>query len=181
MTENEEEVVGEEEVEEEEEEKPKKEKGSVVVDIDLDDALYKEALKDVLAINEAIPSEPDVKSPELREYIAFKEECEALMSLMKPYVKNKNFDILSDEFDLKKAMEIAKEMIGPDGSEEVIEGEPSPYVQELFKKLWQKYVDCKWFEAMMKGRKPITPKDLTKDLKFQKAPEDLLKIEGEKI
>jgi hypothetical protein len=84
---------------------------------------------------------------------------------------------LSDEFDLKKAMEIAKEMIGIEREEEVIEGEPSPYVQELFMEIWQKYIDCKWFEAMMRGKRPITPKDL----KFQKAPDDLLKIEGERI
>jgi len=170
-----EEVVGEEEVEEE---KPKKRRGGAVLEIDLDDALYKEALKDVLAINELLPAEPDVKSPELREFIAFKEECDALKSLIKPYVKNGKFDILSDEFDLKKAMEMAKEMIGIDGrGEEFIEGEPSPYVQELFRKLWQKYVDCMWFEAMMKGKKPVTPKEL----KYAPPPEDLIKASGERI
>ena len=167
----EEEIIEEEEAEVE---KPKR----TAVEIDLDDMLYKEALKDVLAINEELPSEPDVKSPELREFLAFREECETLMSLIKPYVKDKNINILSDEFDLKKAMELAKEIIGMNGhEEEVIEGEPSPYVQELFKKLRQKYIDCKWFEAMMKGKKPVTPKDL----KFQKAPEELIKAEGEKI
>jgi len=170
----EEEVVGEEAAEE----KAKKGKGGITVDIDMDDVLYKEALRDVLAVNEALPSEPDVKSPELREYISFKEECEALMSLIGPYVKGNRFDILSEEFDIKKAMELAKEMIGVNGrDEEVIEGEPSPYVQELFRKIWQKYIDCKWFEAMMRGKKPITPRDL----KFQKAPEELLRAEGEKI
>jgi hypothetical protein len=149
-----------------------------VLEIDLDDALYKEALKDVLAINESLPAEPDVKSPELREFIAFKEECDALKSLIKPYVKNGKFDILSDEFDLKKAMEMAKEMIGIDGrGEEFIEGEPSPYVQELFRKLWQKYVDCMWFEAMMRGKKPVTPKEL----KYAPPPEDLIKASGERI
>jgi hypothetical protein len=154
------------------------EKGGTVVDIDIDNLAIKEALEDVLAVNEELPREPDVKSPELRELIAFKEECEALMSLLKPYVKNKSIDILSDEFDLKKAIEIAKEMVGINGhEEEVIEGEPSPYVQELFRKIWQKYIDCKWFEAMMKGKKPVT----LKDLKFQKAPDELIKIEGEKI
>jgi len=177
----EEEIQEEEMVEEEEEveeEKPKKKKGKAVVDIDLDDVLYKEALKDVLAINEMLPSEPDVKSPELREFIAFKEECETLRRLLKPYAKNDKFDFLSDEFDLKKAMELAKEMIGVNGQdEEVIDGEPSPYVQELFKKLWQKYIDCLWFEAMMKGKKPVTPKDL----KYVPAPEDLIKASGEKI
>ena len=167
----EDEVVEEEVVEEE------LKKGRAVVDIDLDDVLYKEALKDVLAVNEELPREPDVKSPELKEFIEFKEECETLMSMLKPYIKNKKIDILSGEFDLKTAMEIAKEMVGADGGEEVIEGEPSPYVQELFKKLWQKYIDCKWFEAMMRGKKPVTPKGL----KYVKAPEDLLKIEGEKI
>jgi hypothetical protein len=176
---SEEETVEEEVIDEEvAEEKPKKGKGGITVEIDMDDALYKEALKDVLAINETLPREPDVKSPELREYISFKEECEALMSLIEPYAKKRKIDILSDEFDLKKAMELAKEMIGVDGrDEEVIEGEPSPYVQELFKKLWQKYIDCKWFEAMIKGKRPATPKEL----RFQKAPEDLLKVEGEKI
>jgi len=176
----EEEVLGEEVAEEEEveEEKPKKKRSGAVLEIDLDDALYKEALKDVLAINEALPAEPDVKSPELREFIAFKEECDTLKSLIKPYVKNGKFDILSDEFDLKKAMEMAKEMIGIDGQgEEFIEGEPSPYVQELFRKLWQKYVDCMWFEAMMKGKKPVTPKEL----KYAPPPEDLIKASGEKI
>jgi hypothetical protein len=175
----EEEVLGEEVVEEEvEEEKPKKRRGGAVLEIDLDDALYKEALKDVLAVNEALPAEPDVKSPELREFIAFRDECNALKSLIKPYVKNGKFDILSDEFDLKKAMEMAKEMIGIDGrDEEFIEGEPSPYVKELFRKLWQKYVDCMWFEAMMKGKKPVTPKEL----KYAPPPEDLIKASGEKI
>jgi hypothetical protein len=176
----EEEVLGEEVVEEEEveEEKPKKRRSGAVLEIDLDDALYKEALKDVLAINEALPAEPDVKSPELRKFIAFKEECDALKSLIKPYVKNRKFDILSDEFDLKKAMEMAKEMIGIDGrDEEFIEGEPSPYVQELFRELWQKYVDCMWFEAMMKGKKPVTPKEL----KYAPPPEELIKASGEKI
>ena len=98
----EEEVLGEEVAEEEEveEEKPKKKKGGAVLEIDLDDVLYKEALKDVLAVNESLPAEPDVKSPELRKFIAFKEECDALKSLIKPYVKNRKFDILSDEFDL---------------------------------------------------------------------------------
>jgi hypothetical protein len=171
----EEEVIEEEE--EVEEEKPKKMKGSAVVEIDLDDALYKEALKDVLAINEEIPREPDVKSPELREFLSFREECETLKSLLTPYSKDGKFDFLSDEFDLRKAMELAKEMIGAKHDEEVIDGEPSPYVQELFKKLWQKYVDCKWFEAMMKGKKPITPKEL----KYVPAPEDLIKASGEKI
>jgi hypothetical protein len=176
---SEKEAVEEEIIDEETpEEKPKKSKGGVMVEIDMDDALYKEALKDVLAINEALPSEPDVKSPELREYISFKEECEALMSLIGPYVKSYKFDILSEDFDLKKAMEMAKALVGINGrGEEVIEGEPSPYVQELFKKIWQKYIDCRWFEAMMKGKKPVTPKDL----KFQKAPEELLRAEGEKI
>jgi len=176
----EEEVLGEEVVEEEEveEEKPKKRRGGAVLEIDLDDVLYKEALKDVLAVNESLPAEPDVKSPELREFIAFKEECDALKSLIKPYVKNRKFDILSDEFDLKKAMEMAKEMIGIDSrDEEFIEGEPSPYVQELFRKLWQKYVDCMWFEAMMKGKKPVTPKEL----KYAPPPEELIKASGEKI
>jgi hypothetical protein len=176
----EEEVLGEEVAEEEEveEEKPKKRRGGAVLEVDLDDALYKEALKDVLAVNEALPAEPDVKSPELRELIAFKEECDAVKSLIKPYVKNGKFDILSDEFDLKKAMEMAKEMIGIDGrDEEFIEGEPSPYVQELFRKIWQKYVDCMWFEAMMKGKKPVTPKEL----KYAPPPEDLIKASGEKI
>jgi hypothetical protein len=156
-----------------EEEKP----GNEVVDIDLDDALYKEALKDVLAVNEELPSEPDVKSPELREFIAFKQECDALMSLLKPYIKDSKFDILSEDFDLKKAIEVAKTLIGVPSDEEVIEGEPSPYVQELFKRLWQKYIDCKWFEAMMRGKRPVT----LKDLKFQKAPEELIRTEGEKI
>jgi len=172
----EEEVIKEEE--EVEEEKPKKRRGRAIVDIDLDDALYKEALKDVLAVNEMLPSEPDVKSPVLREFIAFREECETLRRLLKPYAKNDKFDFLSDEFDLKKAMELAKEMIAVNSNEEeVIDGEPSPHVQELFKKLWQMYVDCKWFEAMMKGKKPVTPKDL----KYVQAPEDLIKASGEKI
>jgi len=175
----EEEAPEEEVIEEEvEEEKPRKGRGKAVLELDLDDVLYKEALKDVLAVNEELPREPDVKSPELREFIAFKEECEALRNLLKPYARSEKFDFLSDEFDLKKAMELAKEMIGLNsGDEEVVDGEPSPYVQELFKKIWQKYIDCKWFEAMMKGKKPITPKDL----KYVPAPEDLVKASGEKI
>ena len=178
----EEEVLGEEVAEEEEveEEKPKKKRSGAVLEIDLDDVLYKEALKDVLAINEALPAEPDVKSPELREFIAFKEECEALMELLKPYLPQdqEDIDILSEDFDMKKAMALVKKMAGIDGrGEEYIEGEPSPYAQELFKKVWQKYIDCRWFFAMMKGRKPATPRDL----KFAKPPEDLLRAEGEKV
>jgi len=61
--------------------------------------------------------------------------------------------------------------------EELLDGEPSSYVQELFKKIRQKYIDCKWFFMMIKGKRPITPRDL----KFQKAPEDLVKAEGERI
>ena len=178
----EEEVLGEEVAEEEEveEEKPKKKKGGGEYELvlNIEDLAVKEALSDVLAVNEEIPKGPAVKSQELRELIDFKEECDALKSLIKPYVKNGKFDILSDEFDLKKAMEMAKEMIGIDGQgEEFIEGEPSPYVQELFRKLWQKYVDCMWFEAMMKGKKPVTPKEL----KYAPPPEDLIKASGEKI
>jgi len=175
----EEDVTEEEVVEEEvEEEKPRNRKGGAVIEIDLDDAMYKEALRDVLAINEMLPAEPDVKSPELRELIEFRERCNALKSLIKPYVKDGKFDILSEDFDLKKAMEMAKEMIGIDGQDEqLIEGEPSPYVQELFKKIWQMYIDCQWFEAMMKGKKPVTPKEL----KYEKAPADLINASGEKI
>ena len=175
----EEDVTEEEVVEEEvEEEKPRNRKGGAVIEIDLDDAMYKEALRDVLAINEMLPAEPDVKSPELRELIEFRERCNALKSLIKPYVKDGKFDILSEDFDLKKAMEMAKEMIGIDGQDEqLIEGEPSPYVQELFKKIWQMYIDCQWFDAMMKGKKPVTPKEL----KYEKAPADLINASGEKI
>jgi hypothetical protein len=148
-----------------------------VVEIDIEDIVHKEALKDVLAVNEEIPEEPDIKSPLLREFWAFKEECDNLMKLIKPYRSGHDFDILSEEFDLRKAMEIAKTIVGINGGEEVIEGEPSAYVQELYRKIWQKYIDCKWFEAMLSGKKPVTPKEL----KFQRAPDDLLKIEGEKI
>jgi hypothetical protein len=140
----------------------------------------KEALNDVLAVNEEIPKEPSVKSQELREFIDFKQECEALMELLKPYLpQDQDIDILSEDFDLKKAMTLAKRLAGLDGKEEgeIIEGEPSPYAQELFKKVRQKYIDCRWFFVMIKGRKPTTPKDL----KFGRAPEDLIKIEGEKI
>ena len=181
----EEEVLGEEVVEEEEveEEKPKKKKGGGEYELvlNIEDLAVKEALSDVLAVNEEIPKGPAVKSQELRELIDFKEECETLMELLKPYLPQdqEDIDILSEDFDMKKAMALAKKMVGIDGrrEEEYIEGEPSPYAQELFKKVWQRYIDCRWFFAMMKGRKPATPRDL----KFAKPPEDLLRAEGEKV
>ena len=172
-----EEEITEEEEQEEEKEKPKA-KTDVV--IDLDDEVTKEALKDVLAINEEIPKEPPVKSEELREFIEFKQECEALMELLKQYMPEEQIDgILSDNFDLKAAMRMAAKMAGltKQEEEELLDGEPSPYVQELFKKIRQKYIDCKWFFTVMKGKRPVTPKDL----KFMKAPEDLIKAEGERI
>jgi len=172
-----EEEITKEEGEVEEKERPKV-KPEVV--IDLDDEMAKEALNDVLAINEEIPKGPIVKSEELREFMEFKEECEALMGLLKQYIPEEQIDnILSENFDLKSAMKIAAKMAGisHEEEEELIDGEPSPYVRELLNKIRQKYIDCKWFKAMMKGKKPVTPKDL----KFMKAPEDLIKAEGEKI
>jgi hypothetical protein len=170
-----------EEVIEEEEEKaesPKRGGGYKLV-FDVEDLAIREAVKDVLAVNEEIPKEPPVKSQELREFIDFKNECEALMSLIGDRSEDQELNILSENFTLEKAMELAKKLVGIDGREEgvYIEGEPSPYAQELFRKIWQKYIDCKWFFAMLRGKKPTTPKDL----KFAKPPEDLLKIEGEKI
>jgi hypothetical protein len=86
----EEEVLGEEVAEEEEvvEEKPKKKKGGGEYELvlNIEDLAVKEALSDVLAVNEEIPKGPAVKSQELRELIDFKEECEALMELLKPYL-----------------------------------------------------------------------------------------------
>jgi hypothetical protein len=173
-----EEEVAEEEVEEEE---PKEKVGSEYgLVFDIEDLAVKEALKDVLAVNEEVPKEPAVKSQELREFLDFKQECEALMELLKPYLpEEEEIDILSEDFDLKKAMTLARKMIGIDGrrEEEFIEGEPSPYAQELFRKVWQRYIDCKWFFAMIRGRRPVT----SKELRFVKPPEDFLKIEGEKI
>ena len=179
MSKIEEEEIGEEIVEEEEKTEDKgKTRAKTEVVIDLDDMMIKEALKDVLAVNEEIPKEPPVRSEELREFIEFKQECEALMELLKQYMPEDQIDMLSENFDLKTAMKMAAKMAGLNGrEEELLDGEPSPYVKELFKKVWQKYVDCKWFFAMIKGKKPIMPKDL----KFMKAPEDLLKAEGERI
>jgi len=171
----------EEDVEEEEKaEEKEKPKAKADVIIDLDYEITKEALKDVLAINEEIPKEPPVKSEELRELIEFKQECEALMELLKQYMPEEQIDdILSENFDLKAAMKMAAKMAGltKQEEEELLDGEPSPYVQELFKKIRQKYIDCKWFFTVMKGKRPVTPKDL----KFMKAPEDLIKAEGERI
>jgi len=171
----------EEDVEEEEKaEEKEKPKAKADVIIDLDYEITKEALKDVLAINEEIPKEPPVKSEELRELIEFKQECEALMELLKQYMPEEQIDdILSENFDLKAAMRMAAKMAGltKQEEEELLDGEPSPYVQELFKKIRQKYIDCKWFFTVMKGKRPVTPKDL----KFMKAPEDLIKAEGERI
>jgi len=172
-----EEEITEEEEQEEEKEKPKA-KADVIIDLDYE--ITKEALKDVLAINEEIPKEPPVKSEELRELIEFKQECEALMELLKQYMPEEQIDdILSENFDLKAAMKMAAKMAGltKQEEEELLDGEPSPYVQELFKKIRQKYIDCKWFFTVMKGKRPVTPKDL----KFMKAPEDLIKAEGERI
>jgi len=172
-----EEEITEEEEQEKEKEKPKA-KADVIIDLDYE--ITKEALKDVLAINEEIPKEPPVKSEELRELIEFKQECEALMELLKQYMPEEQIDdILSENFDLKAAMKMAAKMAGltKQEEEELLDGEPSPYVQELFKKIRQKYIDCKWFFTVMKGKRPVTPKDL----KFMKAPEDLIKAEGERI
>jgi hypothetical protein len=173
--------VEEEIVEEEEkaEEKGKPEAKAEVV-IDLDDEMAKEALKDVLAINEEIPKGPAVKSEELREFMEFKEECDSLMELLKQYMPEEQIDdILSENFDLKAAMKMAAKMAGLTGreEEELLDGEPSPYVKTLLSKIRQKYIDCKWFFTVIKGKKPVTPKDL----KFMKAPEDLIKAEGERI
>ena len=174
-------VQEEEEIEEEvEAEKPKGVGGDYELVLNIEDLAVKEALSDVLAVNEEIPREPAVKSQELREFIDFKQECEALMELLKPYIpQEQDIDILSEDFDLKKAVALAKRLAGLDGKEEdeYIEGEPSPYAQELFKKVWQKYIDCRWFFAMIRGKRPSTPKEL----RFQKAPEELLRAEGEKI
>jgi len=171
----------EEEVEEEiTEEKEKKPEAKPEVVIDIGDEMAKEALKDVLAINEEIPKGPIVKSEELREFMEFKEECDSLMELLKQYMPEEQIDdILSENFDLKTAMRMAAKMAGLTGreEEELLDGEPSSYVQELIKKIRQKYIDCKWFFTVMKGKKPITPKDL----RFMKAPEDLIKAEGERI
>jgi hypothetical protein len=176
-----EEEVGEEIVEEEEKaEEREKPKAKAEVILDIDDEMAKEALKDVLAINEEIPKGPIVKSEELREFMEFKEECDSLMELLKQYMPEDQIDdILSENFDLKTAMRMAAKMAGLTAreEEELLDGEPSPYVQELFKKIRQKYIDCKWFFTVIKGKRPITPKDL----KFMKAPEDLLKAEGERI
>jgi hypothetical protein len=172
----------EEEVEEEivEEEGKEKRKANAEVVIDIGDEMAKEALNDVLAINDEIPKGPIVKSEELREFMEFKEECDSLMELLKQYMPEEQIDdIMSENFDLRTAMRMAAKMAGltRHEEEELLDGEPSPYVQELFKKIRQKYIDCKWFYMVMKGKKPITPRDL----KFQKAPEDLIKAEGEKI
>jgi len=176
--------VAEEEViegEVEEEEEPEKRGGSEYELVsDIEDLAIKEALKDALAVSEEVPREPSVKSQELREFLDFKQECEALMELLKPYLpEEEEIDILSEDFDLKKAMALARKMVGIDGrrEEEFIDGEPSPYAQELFRKVWQKYIDCRWFFAMIRGKRPVTPREL----KFVKPPEDFLKIEGEKI
>ncbi len=163
----------------EKEEAEGKDRGEYELVFDIEDFAVKEAVKDVLALNEEIPKEPAVKSQELREFIDFKEECEALMALIKPYESEEDADMLSENFTLRHAMMLAKRLVGVDGrrEEEYIEGEPSPYAQELFRKVWQKYIDCKWFFAMIKGKKPVTQKEL----RFMKPPEELLKIEGEKI
>jgi hypothetical protein len=170
--------VAEEEVEEEEPE----EKGGSEYELvfNIEDLAVKEALKDVLAVNEEIPKELPIRSQELKEFLDFKQECDALMELLKPYLpEEEEIDILSEDFDLKKAVALAKRLAGLDGKrgDEYIEGEPSPYAQELFKKVWQKYIDCKWFFAMIRGKRPVTPKEL----RFIKPPEDFLKIEGEKV
>jgi len=54
-----------------------------------------------------------VKSEELRELIEFKQECEALMELLKQYMPEEQIDdILSENFDLKAAMRMAAKMAG---------------------------------------------------------------------
>jgi len=161
--------------------RPKRRRDEYELTLDIEDLAVKEALNDVLAINEAIPKEPPVKSPELQEFIQFKEECEALFALINQYKdqEEEEADILSEDFDLKRAMKFVKKLVGIDDrkSEEYIEGEPSEYAKMLFQKVWQKYIDCKWFFSTMKGKKPVTPKEL----KYLPAPEDLIKATGEMI
>jgi hypothetical protein len=175
----EEEEVEEEEVGEEEEVRKGANEYELVFNVE--ELAVKEALRDALAINEEIPKEPQIKSQELRELIDFKQECEALFEIIgeRPQEEGEDVDMLSESFTLKKAMELAKKLVGVNGKEEevYIGGEPSPYAQTLFQKIWQKYIDCKWFFTMLKGRRPVTPREL----KFAKPPEELLKAEGEKI
>jgi hypothetical protein len=168
-----------EEVEEEVVESEEKEKGEYELTLDIEDLAVREALKDILAVNEEIPKEPPIKSPTLQKFIEFKNECEALMELLKPYAQEDEIDILSEDFDLKKAVALVKKLAGIDGrkEEEYIEGEPSAYAQELFREVWQKYIDCKWFFAMIRGRRPVTPKEL----RYLPAPKELVEAVGERI
>jgi hypothetical protein len=41
----------------------------------------------------------------------------------------------------------------------------------------QRWIDCRWLKATMKGRKAVTPSEL----KFEKLPEELKTIRGEEV
>ena len=178
MVRNTDEVEVEDVIEEVEEVKEKKAESKAEGVIDLGDAMIEEALKDALAVSEEVATGQAV-SQELRELIAFKEECEALFQLLKQYVPEETLEdvLMGERIDLKTAMKVAAKMMGVVPEEELLDGEPSPYVQELFKKVWQKYIDCKWFFAMLRGKKTVTPKEL----KYMHMPEELKIARGERI
>jgi hypothetical protein len=178
MVRNTDEVEVEGDIEETEEVREKKARSGAVVVDDLSDAMIEEALKDVLAVSEEIAERP-AASQELRELIAFKEECEALLQILKQYVPEETLEnvLVGESIDLKAAMRIAARMMGVMPEEELLNGEPSPYVQELFRKIWQKYIDCKWFFAMLRGKRTVT----LKELRYAQMPEELKVAQGEKI
>jgi hypothetical protein len=143
---------------------------------DLGDVMIEEALKDALAVNEEVAGVP-AASQELKELIAFKEECEALFRILDVPRETLESMLTGESIDLKTAMKIAAKMVGIVPEEELLDGEPSPYVQELFKKIRQKYTDCKWFFAVLKGKKAITPGEL----KYVQMPEELKAARGERV
>jgi len=147
----------------------------------VEDIAIEEAEKDVESIGETSSDINVLEDEVIAEFYRFKRSCEALEELMRAYVPEifEDENVLMKELDMRSAMKIAARMlgIGRNGDEELIPGEPSPYVQELAKKVMQRWIDCRWLKATMKGRKAVTPSEL----KFEKLPEELKTIRGEEV
>jgi len=149
--------------------------------VEVEDMLLEEAEKDVNAYTES-PRDVNVLEDEvIAEFYRFKRSCEALEELLRTYVPELFEEEGSlTEIDMKTAMKIASRMLGLQNGareEELLEGEPSEFAQMLFRKVLQRLVDCRWFKAMLRGKRPITPSQL----KFDKVPEELKQLKGVEI
>jgi len=147
----------------------------------VEDIAIEEAAKDVEGFEESGRDVDVLEDEVIAEFYRFKRSCEALEELLGSYVPElfEDENVLMKELDMRSAMKIAARMLGVSGNgdEELIPGEPSPYVKELAKKVMQRWIDCRWLKAAMKGKKAVTPSEL----KFEKLPEELKSAKGEEI